>query len=183
MSTAKYPAKPADAVLIFPSDLGWMGVVVIDNMVVQLTFGHSSAKAAKKSLNIQEDSSGFPKTKFQTAPLVRRLQKFASGNPDSFCDILVNPGYLGDFRRRVFLQCRRIPYGRTMSYAELAAKAGSPNAARAVGNCMADNPIPLLIPCHRVVRSDGQLGSYSAPGGMAMKRRILQLESRGIGLE
>ena len=78
-------------------------------------------------------------------------------------------------------QCRRIPYGRTMSYAELAAKAGSPNAARAVGNCMAGNRIPLIVPCHRVVCSDGRLGSYSAPGGTRMKRRLLDLESKKLG--
>jgi methylated-DNA-[protein]-cysteine S-methyltransferase len=111
-----------------------------------------------------------------------RLQAFASGKPDDFRDIRVEPGLLQpsltDFQRRVLDQCRKIPYGSTISYAELAAKAGFPRASRAVGNCMAANRIPLLIPCHRVVRSDGQLGSYSAPGGVGMKRRLLAMESK-----
>ena len=84
------------------------------------------------------------------------------------------------FQRRVLNQCRRVPCGATISYARLAAKAGYPGAARAVGNCMAGNPIPLIVPCHRVVCSDGRLGAYSAPGGTAMKRRLLALESQGI---
>jgi methylated-DNA-[protein]-cysteine S-methyltransferase len=64
-----------------------------------------------------------------------------------------------------------------LTYGELAAKAGYPGAARAVGNCMAANRIPLLIPCHRVVCAGGRLGSYSAPGGTVTKRRLLALEA------
>jgi methylated-DNA-[protein]-cysteine S-methyltransferase len=112
--------------------------------------------------------------------LVRRLQAFAAGQPDALGDIRIDPGPLTDFQRRVLRQCRRIPYGQTLSYAELAAKAGFSRAARAVGNCMAGNRIPLIIPCHRVVCADGRLGSYSAPGGTSMKRRLLALESREL---
>jgi methylated-DNA-[protein]-cysteine S-methyltransferase len=169
---SKNPPKPSDTILIFPSDLGWMGAVVAGNVVKGITFGHPSPAAAKKAalggVGCRAGKSD--------VPLVRRLQKYASGKIDSLRDIRVDLGPIGGFQRRVLEQCRRIPYGKTMSYAELAAKAGSPRAARAVGNCMAANPIPLIIPCHRVVRSDGRLGSYSAPGGVAMKRRILALE-------
>ena len=81
-----------------------------------------------------------------------------------------------EFRRRVLQQCRRIPYGDTLTYAELAVAAGSPRACRAVGNIMARNRIPLVIPCHRVVGSHGSLGGYSAPSGLPMKQRLLRLE-------
>jgi methylated-DNA-[protein]-cysteine S-methyltransferase len=172
MSISKHRPKPNDIVLTFPSDLGWMGVVVAGGVVKRLTFGHPSSTSAKKAaLGGMECGTAKP-----NIPLVRRLQKYASGKLDSLRDIHVDLGPIGGFQRRVFEQCRRIPYGKTMSYAELAAKAGSPRAARAVGNCMAANRIPLLVPCHRVVCSDGRLGSYSAPGGVAMKRRILALE-------
>jgi methylated-DNA-[protein]-cysteine S-methyltransferase len=110
--------------------------------------------------------------------LVTRLQRYAAGNPDAFCDISVDFGQASEFRRRVLNLCRRIPFGRTVSYAELAARAGSPRAARAVGNCMAANPIPLLIPCHRVICADSRIGVYSAPGGTAMKQRLLAMEQR-----
>ena len=97
-----------------------------------------------------------------------------------FRDVAVDPGALTPFWEVVVRQCREIPYGRTMSYGQLAARAQSPRAARAVGNCMARNRIPLIIPCHRVIAASGGPGPYSAPGGTAMKRRLLLLEARGL---
>jgi methylated-DNA-[protein]-cysteine S-methyltransferase len=78
----------------------------------------------------------------------------------------------GDFRRRVLETCRRIPAGEVRTYGQLARECGSPGAARAVGSAMASNPVPGLVPCHRVVRGDGTLGEYSA-GGSRRKRAML----------
>ena len=72
--------------------------------------------------------------------------------------------------------CQRIPRGETLSYGELAAKVGNPGAARAVGTVMSSNPLPLVIPCHRVLGAGGCLGGYSARQGVAMKRRLLEME-------
>jgi methylated-DNA-[protein]-cysteine S-methyltransferase len=181
--------------VVFPSDLGWMAAVLAGATVRRLTFGRPSAKAAVKALERfvvpasagsqpagqhctkQPAKAGTTDLGKSDAALVRRLRAYAAGEHESLRDIPVDLESLGDFQRRVLEQCRRIPYGSTMSYAALAAKAGFPRAARAVGTCMAANGIPLLVPCHRVVRSDGQPGSYSAPGGAAMKRRLLALES------
>ena len=181
MSTTKRLTEPSDTLLVFPSHLGWMAAVVAGGVVKQLTFGHPSAAAAKKALGRKDLEPTKPGKR--DARLVRRLQAYASGAPDPLCDIPVDLGPVGDFQRRVLKRCRRIPYGRTMSYGDLASKTGSARAARAVGNCMAANKIPLLVPCHRVVCSDGRLGSYSAPGGTATKRRLLAMESHEIGLE
>ncbi len=79
------------------------------------------------------------------------------------------------FGRQVIEQLQRIPYGETRSYAQVAASIGSPRAVRAVGTACRRNPLPIAIPCHRVVRSDGQLGQYV--GGVEAKRRLLGLES------
>ena len=70
-----------------------------------------------------------------------------------------------------------MPRGETVSYAELAGRAGSPNAARAVGGVMAGNRVPLLVPCHRVVGAGGRLGGFSAPTGVELKKRLLALEA------
>jgi methylated-DNA-[protein]-cysteine S-methyltransferase len=77
----------------------------------------------------------------------------------------------------VLQACRKIAPGKTLTYAELADKVGSPGAARAVGNCMARNRFPLIIPCHRVVGSNGHLGGYSAAEGIPFKKRLLELEA------
>jgi methylated-DNA-[protein]-cysteine S-methyltransferase len=87
---------------------------------------------------------------------------------------------LGDFQRRVLLEACEIPPGETRSYAWLAARVGHPGAARAVGTALARNPLPLVVPCHRVVRADGRIGHYGC-GGPAAKRALLREE--GVALE
>jgi methylated-DNA-[protein]-cysteine S-methyltransferase len=77
------------------------------------------------------------------------------------------------FTRSVLNACRRIRFGRTAGYSVLAQMVGRPNASRAVGNALAKNPMPLIIPCHRVIRSDGSPGGFSAPGGLSLKRRLV----------
>ncbi len=86
-------------------------------------------------------------------------------------------GEISAFRRRVLEACRKIPFGATATYADLARAAGSPGAARAVGSTMATNPLPLIVPCHRVLRSDGSLGGFSSPQGPSQKTRLLRLEN------
>lgn len=81
-----------------------------------------------------------------------------------------------EFQRKVWSAAREIPPGETWTYGELAAHAGHPGAARAVGGCMAKNPTPLLVPCHRVVAASGGLGGFSCPCGPDMKKRLLELE-------
>ncbi len=81
------------------------------------------------------------------------------------------------FHRKVLEQCAQIPAGQTLTYSELASRAGSPRAARAVGSAMARNRWPLIIPCHRVVGADGRLTGYSGTGGIETKRRLLGLEA------
>jgi methylated-DNA-[protein]-cysteine S-methyltransferase len=168
------PTKP-DMLFVFPSELQWMAVVAAGATVKQLTFGHSTAVAARAAIDGRLLARATPGA--GDAPLVRRLQAYAAGKADDFRDVPIDLGPSSGFQHRVLEQCRRIPYGSTLSYGELAAKAGHAGAARAVGNCMAANRTPLLIPCHRVVCADGRLGSYSAPGGTDMKRRLLALES------
>ena len=109
--------------------------------------------------------------------LVERLRAYASGDCVEFSDVQIDVARLTPFRRRVTAACRAIRYGETLTYGELAAAAGSPRAARAVGSCMAANRYPLIVPCHRVVAAGGRLGDFSAPGGVATKRRLLAMET------
>lgn len=85
---------------------------------------------------------------------------------------------LTPFQRSVLLECARIPRGQARTYSQLARAIGKPKAARAVGNALAENPLAPLIPCHRVVRSDGTLGGYSAKGGARKKAALLCSERK-----
>jgi methylated-DNA-[protein]-cysteine S-methyltransferase len=87
---------------------------------------------------------------------------------------LLNFSPLTEFARCVLLKTCKIPHGRVATYSDLAAAAGHPRACRAVGTIMANNPFPIVIPCHRVIRSDGNPGQFG--GGCAMKRRLLEKE-------
>jgi methylated-DNA-[protein]-cysteine S-methyltransferase len=82
------------------------------------------------------------------------------------------------FSQKILRACMKVRYGKTMTYKQLAASAGCPNSARAVGGVMARNRLPLIIPCHRVLGSDGSLGGFSAPGGTKTKREMLDLEKQ-----
>ncbi len=178
MPTKKRAAKSPDVLSIFPSNLGWMALVANGKMVRQLTFGHPSPLAARRA--IRPDLLAAANVVEAETPLTERLRAYAAGKPERFRGVKVDLGWCSEFQRRVLAECRRIRPGGTASYAELASRAGFPRAARAVGSCMKANRIPLIIPCHRVVRSDGRLGPYSAPGGPATKRRLLAIESRKL---
>lgn len=108
--------------------------------------------------------------------LVRRIQAYLEGEPEDFRDVRLDPGPQTPFQARVMACLRQVGWGRTITYAALGQQAGFPHAARAVGNCLARNRIPLILPCHRVVGAGGRLGGFSAPGGLATKRRLLVLE-------
>ena len=82
-----------------------------------------------------------------------------------------------NFKKLVFEKIDKIPYGETRSYKEIAIAIGKPNSYRAVANACAKNPLPIIRPCHRVIRSDGKIGGYSAKGGTVLKRALLRCES------
>ena len=84
------------------------------------------------------------------------------------------------FSRKVLTACREIEFGQRITYSGLAKKAGRPAASRAVGNALAKNPLPLIIPCHRMLRTDGRMGGFSAPGGIPFKKRLLTLEYKAL---
>ena len=104
----------------------------------------------------------------------RALEAYFAGRA-AVVDVPLDLSLATGFRREVLGCLRRIPYGHTASYAQVAAAAGSPRAVRAVGTACARNPLPLAVPCHRVVRSDGGTGEYV--GGADVKRRLLALEA------
>jgi methylated-DNA-[protein]-cysteine S-methyltransferase len=104
----------------------------------------------------------------------RQLDEYFAGRRTGF-EVPLDLRLATGFRRAVLEHLRVIDYGRTESYAEVAAAAGSPRAVRAVGTACALNPVPVVIPCHRVVRSDGSSGGYA--GGPAAKRTLLTLEA------
>lgn len=108
------------------------------------------------------------------APVARQLHQYFAGERSSF-ELPLDLRLSGGFRLEVLQHLPEIPYGCTESYSQVAARAGRPRAVRAVGTACATNPLPLVVPCHRVVRADGSLGAYV--GGVDAKHTLLDLEA------
>ena len=172
--------KPSvtDSIAIFPSELGWMAVVGRGDAVRRLAFGYESPDEVLAALGTAKIEAA--RLGRWNPRLIARLQTYARGAKDDFRDVELDLGPRTEFQRRVVERCRRIGFGRTSTYAQLAADAGSPRAARAVGSVMATNPVPLIVPCHRVLAARGGLGGYSCPLGLEMKKRLLAIEAAAV---
>jgi len=167
--------------IAFQTDLGFMALALRGPALLALVFGHSSQRSALRALTTRvkrAPSTGevHSDAEFDVEELVDRLREFALGEPTDFSDVPVDTCDATPFQRRVITACRAIRWGETRTYGQLAASAGRPRAARAVGAVMAANCVPLVVPCHRVVAASGGLGGFSAPQGLAMKRRLLAAE-------
>jgi methylated-DNA-[protein]-cysteine S-methyltransferase len=136
----------------------------------QVSF-ESSKRAAPVQRQWRENNSPF-------AEVIRQLQAYFGGQLREFKLRLAPEGT--EFQLRVWNSLRTIPYGETISYAQLAQKIGNPQAVRAVGLANGCNPIPIIVPCHRVIGSDGSLTGFG--GGLANKKILLALESRQLSL-
>jgi len=106
-------------------------------------------------------------------PVRRELEEYFEGRREDF-DVALDWSLTTGFRRRVLQQCARIPFGATSTYKEMAIAAGSPRAFRAAGGALGSNPIPIIVPCHRVLATGGGLGGYT--GGLERKRQLLSIE-------
>lgn len=131
----------------------------------------------------RQDASDSELSKKDTIPgpiqrAISRVVQHIEGKSQHFDEVPLDLSACPAFHRRVYRELRKIPSGKTVTYGELAKRVGSPGAARAVGQAMAANPIPIIIPCHRVLRADGSVGNYSALKGTESK--VMLLESEGI---
>ena len=163
---------------VFNTPLGWFALAGTCGRILWCTQGHPSRAAAER--HARASLAGNVALRDWHAEARRRLTAFAAGAHVTFDDLPLDLDGVPAFHRAVLAACRRIGYGRTMTYAQLARAAGRPRAVRAAGTAMARNPLPIIIPCHRVVRSDGGLGGYSAPQGVSLKARLLELEAAAV---
>jgi methylated-DNA-[protein]-cysteine S-methyltransferase len=167
------------------SELGWMAVAFRDEVLLGIVFGHESQRNARVALEraIGDAGTSLDFLEIDECPsairsVIATLTRYAAGEGVDFSGVKIDESHLTPFGRRVIAACRRIAAGKTRSYGELAAAAGSPGAARAVGQVMAGNRYPIVVPCHRVIGANGTIGGFSSPQGLAMKRRMLSLEGQ-----
>jgi methylated-DNA-[protein]-cysteine S-methyltransferase len=158
--------------------IGWVDDLVCGTQIcaVQLPEG-SAAETQARLLRHHpdaEDATSAPPPVVQQA--IDGIVELLSGHPEDLRDVPVDLADVPEFDRRVYDVARQIDPGQTMTYGEIAARLGDPRAAREVGQALGANPVPLIVPCHRVLAAGGKLGGFSARGGVTTKLRLLEIE-------
>ena len=162
---------------VFNTDMGWVGILGSARGLLRMTLPQPSAQEAHQLLGDSVNYATWSPRLFED--LMECLRAYFSGHKAVFPDRLDLSG-VTPFQREVWEITKLIPYGETRSYAWVAEQIKRPGAVRAVGQALARNPLPVIVPCHRVLNIDGKLGGYT--GGVEMKRRLLSLEaSASIG--
>jgi methylated-DNA-[protein]-cysteine S-methyltransferase len=165
---------------LFDTAIGPCGLAWNEHGVTRLQLPESDRGATEKRL-----SAGAAKASHAMPPaidqLITDIQNYMSGHGVDFASVAVDLTDIEAFERKVYAAARSIPWGRTLSYGELARQIGSPGAARAVGQALSHNPVPIIIPCHRILAKGRRIGGFSAHGGAVTKERLLALE--GVRVE
>lgn len=157
--------------IIFNTDMGWLGILGSATGLLRITLPHPSAQEIRQLLGDKINYASWSPHLFQD--LIERLKLYFGGHKVGFPDELDLSGATA-FQREVWEITRLIPYGETRSYTWVAGQIKKPRAVRAVGQALGRNPLPIIVPCHRVLASNGRLGGYT--GGIETKRHLLHLE-------
>ncbi len=165
--------------VVFKTRWGWFGLLAVEQGLIRASLPTTTKAAAQARLLAGNDAPKFVKTLYK--PIQDKVVAYFEGEMVDFnVDTPVFLQNLPPFTRSVLLACRRISFGQTSTYSALAAAVGQPKAVRAVANALARNTLPLIVPCHRIIRSDGKIGGFSVPGGKGLKKRLIKHEHTAI---
>lgn len=160
---------------VFNTEWGFFGLIGTEKVLLRTHLPISSRKKLELRLLNNLESAQFDPD--YQLPLQQQITSYFEGSYVNFNgSVRLGLDNFTPFTKAVLRACRKIDFGQTTTYGQLAKQASHPKAARAIGQVMAKNPLPLIIPCHRIIRSDGKLGGFSASGGIKFKQRLLKLE-------
>jgi O-6-methylguanine DNA methyltransferase len=163
----------------FETALGLFALGWTERGLARVLLPDTSQKAMIERLERAGARPGTPTRMIMS--VMDRIEDYAEGRMVEFSGVPLDLTGIPDFHRRTYERLVQVEWGRTMTYGDLARALGDVTLSRAVGQAMGANPMPLVIPCHRVLASNGKVGGFSAPGGTATKARMLALEGVSIG--
>jgi methylated-DNA-[protein]-cysteine S-methyltransferase len=167
---------------VFETAAGFCAIAWNAAGVTRFQLPTRSAEATERNLRrrVPDAVAGTPPSR--VAAVIAAAQRYFAGEQVDFSDVPLDLGEQGAFFRQIYDALRRVGWGQTTTYGALAKQLGAgPKAAQDVGQAMASNPVPLIIPCHRVLAAGGKVGGFSAPGGSTTKIRMLALEGVRVG--
>lgn len=160
--------------LAFPTAIGRCGIAWSDAGVTRVALPGMRALTGRPAL-------GEPDAPEPVRDAIAAIVALLDGEPTDLRWVVLDESGIDPFRRGVYAATREIGPGSTASYGDIARAIGKPDAPRAVGHALGENPFPIVVPCHRVLSSAGALHGFSAPGGIVTKRRMLEIErARGF---
>lgn len=176
--------RPAEAsarmqYCLFDTPIGRCGLAWSARGVRKLQLPERDAATTEKRLRVRGVEAR--KAPTQIEQVIADIQSYTSGRRIDFSGVALDLAGTDAFEQSVYAAARRIPWGGTITYGELALQIGAPQAARAVGRALARNPVPIIVPCHRILAKGQRVGGFSAYGGVFTKQHLLALE--GVRVE
>lgn len=167
---------------LFDTPIGWCGLAWNEGGLAGLQLPEKDRAATERRLRARDPTG----TQAASPPawvarLIADLQRYLAGERINFSAVAVDFGRRDANEQAIYAALRAVAWGETVTYGELAKRSGIENGAQAVGQAMARNPVPVVVPCHRVLAAGQRIGGFSAPGGAATKERLLALE--GVRLD
>jgi methylated-DNA-[protein]-cysteine S-methyltransferase len=166
---------------LFDTDLGACGVAWSERGLTRFQLPEADNRATERRLTLRAHGSRAKAPPPPIAEAIADVQRYMAGERIDFSAIALDLAGVAPFYVEIYAAARRVGWGETATYGELARQAGAPGAARAVGQAMARNPVAVIIPCHRILASGNKVGGFSAFGGTVSKQRLLGLEGVRIG--
>lgn len=167
---------------IFSTEAGYCGIAWSDAGIVRFCLPEATSEATEAHLLRRVPGAVHGEPPAQVGAAITAARAYFAGEPVDFSNFALDLDSQSSARQAIYAALRQVDRGKTTTYGALATAAGMPpQAARDVGQAMAHNPIPLIIPCHRVLAAGGKVGGFSAPGGATSKLRMLELEGVDAG--
>lgn len=176
------PAPETIGHAVFETAMGFMGFAWSAAGLTRLCLPERNRDAVERRLlRLAGDGGPSGPTPAWTTGLIEAIKAYAAGEQVDFTAVPVDLTGVDDFRLAIYDAARKLAFGETTTYGELAKRAGHAGLPRETGAALGANPVPLVIPCHRILAAGGKIGGFSAPGGSTTKEKMLALEGVQIG--
>jgi methylated-DNA-[protein]-cysteine S-methyltransferase len=170
---------------VFETALGFMGIAWSEAGLTRLCLPQRNRDAVERRLLRHAGQQAKPEPQWPepqwVVELIAAIKAYAAGEDVDFTNVPVDLAGVDDFRLAIYDAARKLAFGETTTYGELARRAGHAGFARETGAALGANPVPLVIPCHRILAAGGKIGGFSAPGGSATKEKMLTMEGVRVG--
>lgn len=164
---------------LFETSIGWIGIAWSERGVARLMLPQRDRDAMERKLVAAGGKQVQPPEQVQI--VIDKVRRYAAGETVEFDDVAVDLSGADDFQRAIYDAARKLGFGVTTTYGGLATAAGFPGLARETGAALGANPVPIVVPCHRILAAGNKIGGFSAPGGSATKEKLLAMEGVAVG--